>query len=572
MSALLCLALLLQTPRDATPQRTAAAGTSIIGGVVTTGLAKKPVPRALVSIAGTEINGVHQVVTDDTGHFVFDRLRPGRFTLVAEKPGYLKTFVGSRQPGRPPATPIAVMDGQRMTDIAIDMPRGGVIAGVVRDEDGRPIASSQVMAQLMTYSMGVRTFVNASAGPRAGWVVTNDRGEYRIWGLPPGEYTVRASGNGLGASMLTAAEYKAAEDQVQTGRVPPPGAVPSTRQQRGIVYYPGVADVVLAQTIALALSEERTGVDLVNAPVSSFNIEYAGIGPGGRPIAQAVVGIASVSRQSLFTSLGGVHFDADGHGIIRGVPPGRYLLFGRGAESTEPAAPQYWLQAEVDVNGVDATGVVLQFLPGQRVSGKLQTSGSPLPAVTASARVQLNPAPLISGTGSTTPTAAITSDGTFTFANVPPGRYRLEMGGVPGWNPIAAISGGVDTLDEPLDVRPSLDVDGLTVSVTDTLTEIGGLVTDGAGRPTPELSVLVFSQQRNLWSSPRRFSGPARISTDGRYHIVGLPPGDYLLAVVNDLEPRQATDPVILEQLMTGAIAIHLAEGQKVVQDLKVGG
>jgi hypothetical protein len=108
--------------------------------------------------------------------------------------------------------------------------------------------------------------------------------------------------------------------------------------------------------------------------------------------------------------------------------------------------------------------------------------------------------------------------------------------------------------------------------VTDTLTEIGGLVTDGAGRPTPELSVLVFSQQRNLWSSPRRFSGPARISTDGRYHIVGLPPGDYLLAVVNDLEPRQATDPVILEQLMTGAIAIHLAEGQKVVQDLKVGG
>jgi protocatechuate 3,4-dioxygenase beta subunit len=323
--------------RPASAQRGASVGSAMVAGVVTTGPAKKPLARAIVSIAGTDILGIRQTVSDDGGRFVFEGLAPGRFTLTAEKPGYLKTYLGSSQPGRPPATPIAVINGQRLTDITIDVPRGGVIAGVVRDENGAPMASAQVSAQLMTYSMGVRKFLNATVSP--GWVVTNDRGEYRLWGLPPGEYAVRAGPNGFGSSILTDAEFKAAETQVQTGRIPPPGSVPIRQLQRGGVFYPGVSDIVTAQTIALGLSEERSGVDIVSAPVPSFNIEYTGIGPGGRPIQRAVVGIASVSQQSLFTSLGGVLFDANGRGTIRGVPPGRYLLFGRGAESEEPNAP-----------------------------------------------------------------------------------------------------------------------------------------------------------------------------------------------------------------------------------------
>jgi protocatechuate 3,4-dioxygenase beta subunit len=569
MSALLLMLLLAQTPRDATAQRAESAGATI-GGVVRTsdGSATRPLRRAIVSIAGTSIIGVRQTVTDDSGRFLFDRLTPGRFTLTVDKPGYLRTYYGSRQPGRPPAMPVPVIDGQRLQDVAIDVPKSGVIEGSVRDDSGAPIAGSQVIVRQTYFSMGERRF---SGGPWS-WVVTDDRGHYRVWGLPPGEYIVGASGVPGAPAITTDEEIRAVERQLQTGQAPPPGSrVAGTQRQRGTVYFPGASDVSLAQPITLGLSEERTGVDITNAPVPSYNIEFIAVGPGGRPMSSAAIGMASLSRQSLFTSLGGVLPDAAGKGTVRGVPPGRYLFFGKGTETEDPAAPTLFTEAEVDLNGADASGVLLQFLPGQRVSGKLQAASGSLPVFGAGARVQLNPAPAIQGASILTPTAAVNADGSFAFVNVPPGRYRIELG-VSGWSQVSALYQGVDTLDMPLDVRPSIDIDGLVVSATNTLTEIAGLVTDAAGRPAPELTVLVFSQERALWSSPRRFSGAIRIGSDGHYRVAGLPPGAYYLAVVTVIEPQQTTDPVFLEQLMTGAIPIRLTDGQKVVQDLKVGG
>ncbi|TAK17180.1 MAG: carboxypeptidase regulatory-like domain-containing protein [Acidobacteria bacterium] len=571
MTSLLLLAFLLQGARDTTPQRPAPAGTAVIGGTVTTGEAgaKRPLRRAVVSLAGTAINGVRQAVTDDAGRFVFDRLAPGRFTLIAEKPGYLKTYLGSRRPGNPPAAPISVIDGQQLLDVAIDVPKGGVVDGTVRDETGAPLASAQVMVQQMTYVMGERRFIRAAGGPA--WAVTDDRGHYRIWGLPPGEYTARAGT--MSAPILTDAEFKLAETQLQTGRVPPAGTRAAGPQlQRGMAYFPGVADVTMAQTITLGLSEERTGVDIVSAPVPAFDMEYIGVSPGGLPITQVSIGLASLSRQSLYFSPGIVRMDAMGRGAVRGLAPGRYLFFGRGTETTDANAPEYWLEAEVDLSAGHATGVRLQFVTGSRVSGRIRSTGAPLPPFGVGARVQLNPAPLIAEAALGARTATVNPDGSFAVVNVPPGRYRVEVGGVSGWSAVSAVSQGIDTLDVPLSVSPSVDVSDLAVSITDRLTEISGLVTDAAGRPVPEYSVMVFSQDRNLWSSPRRFSGAVRISTDGKYRVAGLPPGAYFLAVVTDVDPLQSTDPTFLEQLMTGAVSIRLTDGQKVVQDLRIGG
>lgn len=573
MTGLLLFVCLLQTPRDVTAQRPAPGGSAAIGGAVTTGgpNAPRPLRRAVVSLAGGGINGARQTTTDETGRFVFTGLPAGRFTLTVEKPGYLRTFVGSRQPGRPPAAPVALVDGQQQIDLKIDVPKGSVIEGTVFDEHGVPQASAQVSASRVVMAMGQRQFIPAGQTP---WVVTDDRGRYRVFGLAPGDYVIRASASahGFPAFTLTEAEFKAAETQLQTGRVVPSPPAPAGITDHGNVYFPGVTDPLAADTITLGLSEERAGIDIVNGPVEAFSIDYTAIGPGGRPMLQTSIGLASLSWQSLVTSPGGVRVDANGRGTVPRVAPGRYVFFGRGTDSDEPNAPVYWMEAEANVNGANATGITLQFLPGQHVSGKLVSVQSAAPVFGPTARVQLNAAPLIPGATVGTPTAAVAADGTFTFTNVPPGRYRIEVGGVSGWTAMSALYQGADTLDVPLEVRPSFDIDGLAVSITNSLTEISGLITDAAGRPTPELTVLVFSQDRGLWTSPRRFSGATRIASDGKYRITGLPPGNYFLAVVTDVDSLQATDPIFLEQLMTGAVSIRLADGQKVVQDLKIGG
>jgi hypothetical protein len=106
--------LLLQTPRDAATPRPQIAGSGVISGTVTTGETTSAVPlrRAIVSLTGTGIVGTRQVATDEQGKFVMDALPPGRFTLTAEKAGYLTT-VGSRRPGRPPRRRSCSPEGQR---------------------------------------------------------------------------------------------------------------------------------------------------------------------------------------------------------------------------------------------------------------------------------------------------------------------------------------------------------------------------------------------------------------------------------------------------------------------------
>src|SRR6185503_6364056 len=75
--------------------------------------------------------------------------------------------------------------------------RGGVIAGTVRDPRGRPMAGVTVRALKMGFNgvYGERTLSVPSAGAQ---MVTDDRGEYRTYGLPPGSYLVLVPGSDAG--------------------------------------------------------------------------------------------------------------------------------------------------------------------------------------------------------------------------------------------------------------------------------------------------------------------------------------------------------------------------------------
>ena len=119
-----------------------AGGTAILGGTVTShDESTRPLRRVIVTLSGAAGSGDLQVVTDEAGRFVFSQLPAGRYTLTADKPAFVKTYYGSKRPGRGPATPIALADGQRVTDIAIRVLRGAVIEGTVIDESGVPLSS-----------------------------------------------------------------------------------------------------------------------------------------------------------------------------------------------------------------------------------------------------------------------------------------------------------------------------------------------------------------------------------------------------------------------------------------------
>src|SRR5215471_7626335 len=123
-----------QTTRDATAAPT---GTGVIAGMVFTDEANsRPVRRASVMLASGDLRFPQTVATDDAGRFVFADLAAGNYTLVATKPGYVSATYGSKRPGRGAGVPIAVLDGQRVTDISLKMLHGGVITGAIRSPNG----------------------------------------------------------------------------------------------------------------------------------------------------------------------------------------------------------------------------------------------------------------------------------------------------------------------------------------------------------------------------------------------------------------------------------------------------
>ncbi len=116
-------------------------------------------------------------------------------------------------------------DGEAVTNLAMTIARGGVITGVVRDVGGRPVPGLNVRVLKLGYNAvtGERTL---GAPGQAAWAVTDDRGEYRAFGLPPGGYLVVvvppvSSGRGNDdIRQLTAAEVRQALQAARSGASP----------------------------------------------------------------------------------------------------------------------------------------------------------------------------------------------------------------------------------------------------------------------------------------------------------------------------------------------------------------
>src|SRR6185503_1762361 len=72
------------------------------------------------------------------------------------------------------------------------LPRGSVIAGHVSDEDGDPMPGANVRVMRYQYLQGDRRLTPA------GNAQTDDKGQYRVWGLMPGDYYVSAVARSVG--------------------------------------------------------------------------------------------------------------------------------------------------------------------------------------------------------------------------------------------------------------------------------------------------------------------------------------------------------------------------------------
>jgi uncharacterized protein (DUF2141 family) len=571
-----CAAAGVVAQRDAT-QRPITAGTAVLSGqTMTTDEPPRPLRRVLVTLSGAEVRGDRQAMSDDEGRFAFEGLPSGRYTLSAEKPAYVTMHHGSPRPGFGPGTPVSLADGQKQ-QVVMRVPRGAVIAGVIRAPDGQPIASAQ--AQLSrVQAVGVQLRTMAVPGVRT-TSTTDDKGRFRFYGLPPGEYVIRGTGNSStnGEIRLTTeaeieAATRAAAAVTRSGPAPLAPAAqtpPVPRVVYAATYAPGATDLEGAQRFRVGLGQEILDVDITVTLARTGAASGVAIGPDGEPQANALVSVVNTRTRSVWISPGGVRPDASGRFRLAGLPEGDYALIGRAPESgAAQGAMLLFAETPFTMTGEDIADLQLSFQRGVTVSGRAEVIGA---GNIAGLRLGLTPIGAIPGSAAAPSAESVEADGAFVFKGVAPGRYRITTPGVTGLTLRAAMLGDVDTLDGSFEVAPRQDVNGIRVVMTSQPTSLTGKLIDALGRPAPEYAVIVFSTDRAHWTSaPRRMTGLVKLDSAGGYRITGLPPGTYHLSAVTDAEPSELADPAFLEQLAAASLTITLKEGETKVQDLKL--
>jgi carboxypeptidase family protein len=590
--------------QDRAPQRDIrrepAVGTGVIAGtLVTDDAAAGPIRRAMIYVSGGAILRTRSTVTDDAGRFTFTALPAANFSIYASKPGYVTTYYGGRRPGRGPGVPIALAEGQHLT-IALKMLRGAVLAGRISDPEGRPI---QAQVQVLQYqTIGGEKVLRPAYGITSFGSTTDDRGMYRVWGLAPGDYlvsaTVRATPGELRA--VTPAEIQWARQQVQPagagvgGVSAAAGAPPERSQTVGYspVYFPGTFDPAAASVVSLGAGEERTGIDFALQMVRTAKVEGSLLDPEGRIPAGAQVNLFTKSYGSEFSLLLGMPRAtvSNGRFVFAGVTPGAYFLTARGRAAGPggagvpgrgASAPVLWSTSDVTVSGEDVADLTIRLEPGISITGRVafESATGQKPANLAGFRVSLS---TWQGTGPTVsitvPPAQVDDEGQFRFASVVPGRYApfayagaMGPDQTPQWVVKSIVANGQDVTDVPLEIRPREAPPEIVITVTDRVTEVTGTLFDAAGRPSSGLSIILFPTRRDLWTMSSRRIRPITPSSDGKFRLAALPPGEYYIAAVTDYEYTDLTDGTFLEQLAAGAFKITLAEGEKKVQDIRMG-
>lgn len=116
---------------------------------------------------------------------------------------------------------------------------------------------------------------------------------------------------------------------------------------------------------------------------------------------------------------------------------------------------------------------------------------------------------------------------------------------------------------------PGETVEALNIVLTRRLTEISGQITADRNAPDTNATVVVFSENPDRWTFGSRYVRIVRPNQDGRYTLRGMPPHEYLVVAVKDIEPGRFQDPEFLESVRTRAVRVSLNEGESKVQDLK---
>ena len=440
---------------------------------------------------------------DAEGRFQMEDVAAGRYTISGFAPAY------TSDSNRPLL--VILSDGQHVEGIEINLVRGGVITGRLLDSDKQPVVGQEVEA------IRAVNADNQDWSPRRRVITSDDRGVYRIYGLAPARYLVRAG-----------------VDIANTSGTSRPKVLPLT-------FHPGVSDRNKAAIVRVESGSEVAGIDIVFGQPETLNLfEARGRvveAETGRAVPGARIGYGPVRQNGSSWGSGGIS-DAEGYFKVGGLKPGRFYV-----SAELDGANGYCRPAEFEIKDRDVSDLKLRFQKGATIAGIVQAGEGVDRGILS--RLQLLAMVGVSGGNESGHSgslrfAPVSPEGAFQVIGLPAGEIRIQL-----MVPQDLRGLVISRIDHPMvqmafpetrepegavTLQPGDQISGiriivkrLTGGIRGAIKLVGGNLTLGA-----DLKVTLWSPSG---ADGSQSGTQVAVDPNGRFEVFGLPAGQYRITV-----------------------------------------
>jgi hypothetical protein len=446
-----------------------------------------PLASAGVRIFKAEARSVlADLDTDGAGRFEAPGLPAGDYRVEVSKPNFVPTSLRFRSPGDDSPSPV----------LLVRLVRCGVVTGLVADHEGQPVRSATVFAiPKPAAGQPLRPFEDRRAGTYSS---ADERGQYRLYGLPPGEYAIAAS---VGESTMSVGMTGSAQTVARLGS--------------RVLFYPSNTQ---PQFFKVSGGEEFRGVDFSIQPTALSSVQ----GKVEVPQANGQFWLALTPVDQPGFALAVTVARSNGTFRFEGIPSGSYHLFASGPCRSRSGFGGYlepqplFARTRVEVAGQDIDGISLGPQRGRSAAFLLRLRASDQPDHACPVTAQVTLSSLEDWGMYLNNSVDVNSAQARTIEDLAPGRYRIT---------VAKLGDSCySTTSDVLDLSGQVASEPREILLAPAGSIRGRLT--GAGKPS-EFAIVLVSPDPAAGAQPLQ---AAMVGADGKFTFAGVRPGRYLIA------------------------------------------
>jgi hypothetical protein len=494
--------------------------TGSISGRVTLG--DNSAPGVTVLLTSPDFGPIEKplpkTTTDEDGHFQLTHVPAGSYLLQTFTPA----FVGPSDDMRGRAGKVInLSEGEAVEDFDIALTKGGVITGKVIDGNGQPLIQETVRLTALGEG-GQKRGVNL---PFPFMLTTDDRGVYRLFGVPPGRYIV---------SVGVDTKFTYARPNFGSNYYP-------------LTYHPDAKDESSATVIEVTSGSEAAGIDITLGDASrAYRVSGRIVDADtGKPVAGLSYGYGTLQQDGRSfgsTTTNGANSNSRGEFQLDGIMPGHYAAY---ASTSDVTASEFYSDlASFEIIDADVPGLEIKVHRGSAITGIVVVEGeAPEDAprlsnlrIDANVRSQSVSAPRFTPIN-------VAPDGTFRATGLQPGKAFFYVAMYPMPKGLSLVRLERDGVEQP---------EGIEVSAGEQVTGVKLVLGYGTGVIRGQVKIeggasldgaRMFINCRQIPNGQGRGAPTSSPDTRGRFTLDGLFAGDYEISLYITLSPAPGRPP-----------------------------